>query len=222
MSLPWRGVVRVRLCDPTARTAAGQVPLSVAFSRQECVNGLLFPPSGQSSGSRDPTASAASPKPCQVNSWLLHRLGSPAEGKRELMESQPIYLTLNSALQTTFLRTKQFHVANEQVWPFRPSTIRKQDSLVSDWPPSGHSNTEGQEVPEILRYTPLYTCSPSLSRFPEKVPILRSDSLTGAVHCYQISTLNACPASKPRNFYEPKFWVQYTSNYYTAYTFATS
>ena len=78
----------------------------------------------------------------------------------------------------------------------------------------GAVNTEGQEVPEIyvtLRFT---LAPPSLSRFPEKVPTLRSGALTGAVHCYQISTLNACPASKPRNFYEPKFWVQYTSNYY--------
>ena len=171
MSLPWRGVVRVRLCDPTARTAASQVPLSVAFSRQECVNGLLFPPSGQSSGSRDRPASAASPKPCQVSSWLLHRLGSPAEGKRELMESQPTYVTLNSALQTTFLRTKQFHVANEQVWPFRPSTIRKQDSLVSDWRLLGTVTLRGRKCLKsyvTLRFTlapPAFLDSRRKSRF---------------------------------------------------------
>lgn len=143
-------------------------------------------------------ASLASPK-----RWPVNSTAAPP-GKALLRGSSPF------TSPSTLLCKQLFSEPNSPMWPTSKSGLFGH--------PLSENRTHLSVTDRLLgrKYlksyiTLLFTLAPpSLSRFPE----LRSDSLTGAVHCYQISTLNACLASKPRNFYEPKFWVQYTSNYY--------
>ena len=66
---------RVRLFA-TAWTVARQAPLSMGFSRQEYWSELPFPSPGDHPDPRiKPTSLASSA--CQVDSFLLHHLGSP-------------------------------------------------------------------------------------------------------------------------------------------------